>query len=110
MTTTTITDRQADVLRVLAEATDSRGLRPSRGLRASQVRDAIYPDDSPMRRKRTAGRGASGFNGSVGSLGNLAAGRILSALFDKRLAWQDSVDERWTITEAGRRALAEHDA
>lgn len=67
-----LTQRQYEVLEIVKQF--------PKGVSARQVRDRIYPEDSPMRTKRTSGRGASSFNGSIGATGNLAAGRILAAL------------------------------
>ncbi len=70
-----LTDRQQDVMSILANGPDG-------GLMCWQIRDRLYPPDSPLRTKRTHGRGASGFNGSIGATGNLAVGRIVSRLMD----------------------------
>lgn len=96
-----LTDRQIAVLRALWTDSQDR----NRGLMAWQVRDRIYPADSPMRTKRTAGRGASSFNGSVGALGNLAAGRILHGLAARGYCWQPGAEYRWQITAGGAGAL-----
>lgn len=98
-----LTDRQAQVLWALHE--HARKDPRHRGLTASQVRDRIYPPDSPMRTKRTAGRGASSFNGSVGALGNLAAGRILAGLERRGFAWSPGDGFRWEISPGGAGAL-----
>lgn len=96
-----LTDRQAEVLRIVAEFGE-------RGVMCWQIRDRIYPADSPMRTRRTAGRGASGHNGSIGALGNLAAGRICAALDDKGLICRRNVldyDSRYILTAKGHERL-----
>lgn len=69
----TLTDRQAEVLRIVAA-------HPRTGVSAAKVRDLIYPEDSPMRTKRTGGRHGANACGQLGGIGNLSAGRILAAL------------------------------
>lgn len=107
--TTEVTQRQRDVLTAIFDAEQAipEG-RTFHGLLASQVRDRIYPADSPMRTKRTRGHGGANHNGAVGATGNLAAGRILWTLEGKGLVeqgadWYSSY--RWTLTDAGRKIV-----
>lgn len=99
-----LTDQQAKVLRILAEFGD-------RGAMCWQIRDRLYPADSKMRVYRTHGsRGGGSRAGAAGALGNLAVGRICSALADKHLVRRGKTtrsgsDFRYYLTETGRRRL-----
>ena len=109
MTGVSITERQRDVLAaIFAAERDTPEGKTFRGLMAWQVRDRIYPADSPMRTKRTSGHHGSNHNGAVGATGNLAAGRLLHALERKGLVRQGefrSGDYRWNLTDAGRQIV-----
>lgn len=99
-----VTDQQAKVLRIIADFGD-------RGAMCWQIRDRLYPADSKMRTYRTHGsRGGGNRAGAQGALGNLAVGRICSALADKNLVRRGKVtrrgsDFRYYLTEVGRRRL-----
>lgn len=87
-----------------------------KGMRPREVARKVWPDD-PGWRRRTAGRGASSFNGCLGGTMPLRAGRVLANLERKGLVIQTSFDipedwdrMKWYITSAGRQALSESSA
>lgn len=71
-----------------------------RPLTAREVARRAWPDD-PGWHRRTAGRGASSFNGALGGTMPLRAGRVLAALERQGLVeseYRRDSATRWTVT------------